>query len=98
MNDIPIGAAVGSATVVALVAACLLARWIGRLRTLRAADRVARSLSSEQALAQVSPLLREKLERYRLAKLRVHLGSASPVHAAAEELVRENRLFNLERR
>jgi hypothetical protein len=83
---------VGVAIAVALFA-CL-----GRQRTLRAAERIGRSFATEQALAQASPALRDRLERYRVAKVRASLGVPSSLHAAATELVREHRLYALERR
>jgi hypothetical protein len=55
-------------------------------------------VSTEQALMRVSPVLRQKLRRYRLAKLRTGLGTSGLTHAAATELVDEYRLFSLERR
>ncbi|HSD42757.1 MAG TPA: hypothetical protein VLD36_12930 [Burkholderiales bacterium] len=89
---------IGLTIAVALFACYPLAKWIGRQRTLRAAERIARSFATEQVVAQASPALREKLERYRLAKVRSNLGAARSLHAAATELVRELRLYALEHR
>lgn len=83
---------IGLAIAVAIFACYAIARWIGRQRTLRAAAQIARSFGAEQALAQASPALRDRLERYRLAKVRASLGAPSTLHAAATELVREHRL------
>jgi hypothetical protein len=55
------------AIALALFACYLLAKWVGRQRTLRAAEQIARFFETEQALARASPGLRDKLERYRLA-------------------------------
>jgi hypothetical protein len=82
---------------VALLACYPLAKWIGRRRTLWAAAQIARSFGTEQALAHASRELRSKLENYRLTKVRANLGTSSPLHAAAAELVREHRLSMLER-
>ena len=89
---------IGLAIAVALFACYPLAKWIGRQRALRAADQIARSFATEQALAQASRELRSKLENYRLAKVRANLGASSPLLAAATELVREHRLQALEHR
>jgi len=87
----------GLAMAVALFAFYPLAKWVGRRRTLWAAAQIARSFGTEQALAQASREMRSKLENYRLAKVRANLGTSSPLHAAAAELVREHRLSMLER-
>jgi hypothetical protein len=87
----------GIAIAVALYVCYWLARWLDRQRTLRAADRIAASFSTEHALKQAAPTLRSKLECYRLAKVRSNLGASSSLHAAATELVREHRLSALER-
>lgn len=89
--------AIGPGIAVALFLCYRLARWISRRRTLRAADRIAESFSTEHALMQAGRTLRSKLECYRLAKVRSNLGAAATVHAAATELVREHRLHLLER-
>jgi|SRR5512134_2735370 hypothetical protein len=98
MNDTLALLAIGPALALALFACYRLATWIGKQRTLRAAEQIARSFSTQQALAQASAALREKLERYRLAKVRSNLGAPSSLHSAATELVREHRLSMLERR
>lgn len=90
-------APIALAIAVALFACYPLAKWVGRQRTLRAAAQIARSFGTEQALAQASRALRNKLENYRLAKVRANLGASSPLHAAAAELVREHRLSMLDR-
>jgi hypothetical protein len=98
MNDTFTLAAIGITTAVGLVVGYALVRWIRRMRTLQVADRIARSFSTQRELAQASPVLRDKLQRYRLAKVRRHLGASSEMHAVASELAAEYRLFNLERR
>ena len=98
MNEHLTLAAIGLAIAVAIFACYPLARWIGRQRMLRAAERIARSFAGEQAVARASSALREKLERYRLAKVRSTLGASSSLHAAAAELVLEHRLHALEHR
>jgi hypothetical protein len=85
------------AMAVALLACYPLAKWIGRQRMLRAAEQIARSFAAEQALAQASPALRDRLECYRVAKVRASLGVPSSLHAATTELIREHRLHALER-
>lgn len=86
------------AIAVALFAFYPLTKWVRRQQTLRAAMQIARSLGTEQALAQTTPELRSKLENYRLAKVRANLGASNSLHGAAAELVREHRLFMLDRR
>jgi hypothetical protein len=66
---------VGLAIALALFAGYPVAQWLARQRTLRMADRIAHSFATEQALAQASPALRDKLERYRVAKVRASLGA-----------------------
>jgi len=90
-------APIALAIAVALCACYPLAKWVRRQRTLRAAIQNARSFGTEQALAQASRELRHKLENYRLAQVRANLGTSSPLHAAAAELVREHRLSMLDR-
>ena len=89
---------IGLAIAVAIFACYAVAKWIGTQRTLRAAARIARSFAAEQALAQASPALREKFERYRVEKVRASLGVPNSLHAAATELVLEHRLYALEHR
>jgi len=98
VNDYLTRSPIGLAIAVALFACNPLAMWIGRQRTLRAAALIARSFATEQALAQMSRELRSKLENYRLAKVRAKLGTSSSLYAVATELVREYRLYVLERR
>ena len=98
MNDTFTLGAIGIMTAIGLVVGYALVRWIRRMRTLQAADRIAHSFSTQQALAQASPVLRNKLERYRLAKLRRDLGASSEMRAVASELVAEYRLFSLDLR
>jgi hypothetical protein len=98
MNDNLTLVAIGPAIAVALFACYRLAKWIGRQRTLRAAEQIARSFATEQARAQARPALRDALERYRLAKVRANLGASSSLHAAATDLPGERRLYVLERR
>jgi len=98
MNDHLTLAPIGLAIAVALFACYLLAKWIGRQRTIHAAEQIARSFATEQAFAQASPALRDKIERYRLAKVRAKLGASNSLQAAAAELVRERRLNTLEQR
>jgi hypothetical protein len=69
----------------------------GSANSERAAERIARAFATEQAPARASRELRSKLENYRLAKVRANLSASSPPHAAATELVREHRLYALER-
>jgi hypothetical protein len=88
--------AIGLAIAAALYACYRLARWLDRQRTLRVANRIAASFSTEHRLNQATPTLRSKLESYRLAKVRSNLGVSSSLHAAATELVREHRLSTLE--
>ena len=97
MNDHVTFAAV-LAIAVAMFACYPVARWLGRQRTLRAAEQIARSFSTEQALAQASRELRSNLENYRLAKVRANLSAPSTLHGSATELVREHRLYALEHR
>jgi hypothetical protein len=82
---------------VALFACYPLANWIGKQQTRQAAERIARSFATEQALAQASRESRSKLENFRLAKVRANLGASSSVHAAALELAHEHQLHVLER-
>jgi len=77
MNDTFTLGAIGIMTAIGLVVGYALVRWIRRMRTLQAADRIARSFSTQQALAQANPVLRDKIERYRLAKVRRDLGASS---------------------
>lgn len=98
MSDTLTLTAIGITTAVGLVVGYVIVGWIGRMSTLKAADRIARSFSTQAALARASPVLRGKLEQYRLAKLRRHLGASSHVHMVASELVTEYRLLSLERR
>jgi hypothetical protein len=81
-----------------LVVGYALVHWARRMRTLQAADRILRSFSTQQSLVQAPPVLRNKLERYRLAKVRRDLGASSEMHAVASELVAEYRLFSLDLR
>jgi uncharacterized membrane protein affecting hemolysin expression len=90
--------AMGLAIVVAIAVAYHLAQWINQRNTLRAADQIARTFCIEQASAAATSALWDRLERYRLAKVRANLGAPSSLHAAAAELVREHRLSMLERR
>jgi hypothetical protein len=46
---------------------------------------------------QAGRALRSKLECYRLAKVRASLGTPTSLQAAADDLVREHRLYVLER-
>ena len=98
MNDILNLAGIGLGLALALVIGYEIARWIRRMLILRAADRIANAYSTEQALTRPSLILREKLQRYRLEKLRGGLGASGLTYAAATELVDEYRLFSLERR
>jgi hypothetical protein len=98
MNDIFTLAAIGITTAVGLVVGYALVRWVRQMRILQVADQIARSFSTQQALAQANPVLRDKIERYRLAKVRRDLGASSEMHAVASELVAEYRLFSLDLR
>ena len=98
MNDILTLSKIGLALALALAVGYEIARWIRRVLILRAADQIANSYSTERALTRASLVLREKLKRYRLAKLRAGLGASGLTYAAATELVDEYRLFSLERR
>ena len=98
MNDSIAVLAVGLAIVVAVAVAYRLAQWIIRRNTLRAAEQIARTFCIEQVSAAANSALWDKLERYRLAKVRANLGAPSSLHTAAAELVREHRLCILERR
>jgi hypothetical protein len=88
----------GIAIVAVLVACYPIATWIKRQWSLRAAERIARSMKAEQTRARIGARLQESSERYRIAKVRANLGAKSGLYAAAEELVREHRLSTLERR
>ena len=96
MNDALIIVAIGIAIVVALLACYRLVKWVGRQRTLRSANQIARSFASEQALRRASPEIRRKLERYRAARVRESLGAPNSLLPAATELVCEHRLHALE--
>ena len=98
MNDILNLVGVGLGFALALVMGYELVGWIRRMLILRAANRIADSYSTEQALTRASLVLREKLKRYRLARLRAGFGASGLTYAAATELVDEYRLFSLERR
>ncbi len=98
MSDTFTLTAIGITTAVGLAVGYVIVGRLGRMRTLKAADRIARSFSTQEALAQASPILRGKLEQYRLAKVRRNLGASSQMHIVASELVAEHRLFSLERR
>ena len=97
MNEILNLVGIGLGLALALMISYEIVRWIRRMLILRAADRIARSYSTEQAFASASLLLRYKLERYRLARLQAVLGTSGSMHAAATELVQEYRLFSLGR-
>jgi hypothetical protein len=98
MNDILNLAGVGLGLALALAVSYEIARWIRRMLILRAADQIANAYSTEQALTRATPVLLQKLERYRLEKLRRGLGASGLTYVAATELVHEYRLFSLERR
>lgn len=98
MNDGVTVAATGFAMAAALAVAYQIGRWINWRHTLRAAEQIARTICIEQASTAASSALWDKLERYRLAKVRASLGAPSSLLAAATELVREHRLSWLERR
>jgi hypothetical protein len=98
VNDSIAVLAVGLSIVVALAVVYRLAQWIIRRNTLRAAEHIARTFCIEQASAAATSALWDKLERYRLAKVRANLGAPSSLSAAAAELVREHRLSMLELR
>jgi hypothetical protein len=98
MNDSFSLVAIGCAIAVALLVCYRLARWFSRQQALRAAERIARSFATAQAFAQASPALRDKLERYRFAKVRAALGASSALHEAATGLVSEHRMSMLEHR
>src|SRR5262245_40095536 len=97
MNDIFALADIALGFVLALAVAHEIASSMRRMVIRRAADRIAEAYSTEQALASASLFLREKLEFYRLERLRVGLGASRSTHAAATALVDEYRLFRLER-
>jgi hypothetical protein len=98
MNDILNLVGIGLGLALALVVSYEIACWIRRMLILRAADRIANAYSTEQALTRATPVLLQKLKRYRLVKLRADLGMSGLTHTAATELVDEYRLFSLERR
>src|SRR5262245_22144888 len=98
MNDVLTLAGLGLTLALALASGYELVHWIRRMLILRAAERIAKAYSTELALTRASLFLRQKLERYRLAKLGGGLGASRSAHAAATELVDEYRLFRLERR
>jgi hypothetical protein len=97
MDDIIALAEIGLAFALALTVGHEIALWIRRRLILRAADRIAAAYSTEQALMRASLFLRQKLERYRRAKVAVGVGAKS-TRAAATELVNEYRLFRLTHR
>ena len=98
MNDGLTVASTGLAIAIALAVAYQIGRWIIWRYTLRAAEQIARTISIEQASMAASSALWDKLERYRLAKVRANLGAPSSLLAVATELVREHRLSWLEQR
>lgn len=97
MNEAIELAATGFAVAAALGASVPALRWIGRQRTLRAAELIARSFSTGQARVQMTSELRRSLERYRLSRVRAKLGAPSAVVDAAAALVKEYRLAGLDR-
>lgn len=98
MNETIEMVAMGLAITAALGASFPALRWIVRQRTLRTAEQIARSLSKGDARLQVSRELRNKLERYKLSKVRANLGASSALGEAAADLVREYRISRLEHR
>lgn len=90
--------AIGPAIAVVLLVCLRLAKWVGRQRTLRAAEQIAHAFASDWALGRARPALRQELERYRLARVRASLGATISLHAAAAGLVRAHRLHVRERR
>lgn len=81
-----------------LILAYALVRWGSRQRTLHRAESISRSLTSDPARLPMSADLRDRLERYRIARVRAGLGVPSDLDEAADALVREHRLNQLERR
>ena len=98
MNDVLNLVGIGLGLALALTVGHEIVRWIRRMLILRAANRIAASYSTQQALTRTSPLLQQRLDRYRVVKLRAGLGTSDLMHAAASELVEEHRLFRLEHR
>src|SRR5262245_14491872 len=96
-NTLPL-AQIGLALALALAVAYEVGRRVRHLLSVRAADRIAASYATEQALMRASPALRQKVKRYRFAKLQSGFARSGLTHTAATELVDEHRLFRLEHR
>jgi triphosphoribosyl-dephospho-CoA synthetase len=98
MNETTGLVATGFAVAAALGACFEAFRWIARQRTLRTAEQIARALSRGEACLKWTRELRDKLDRYKLSKVRVDLGALSVLGEAAADLIQEYRVSRLENR
>jgi len=82
---------------VALVLSAVLWRQLKRQAILRRADRISRALGNS-GIAAEDRHLKQLLAAYRMARVKSHLSGAAFLYPAAEALVSEFRMRNLERR